>query len=411
MIQPSKSRKRRLHSASALVLLLTVQCLAGCYAPLHSPGIRASSLPDEYRVPAKTLSPELNYAMLTRRVPPHYLLGPGDFVRVEIADLTPVQRLPPPDPAVEMRAVNAFSHVAETQLTPQGDVLLPLVGAVRIKQLSLTDAQSKIASAYADGFIKNPKVAVTLAREGATRVMVIGGVARPNLYELPKYKDDIAHALTVAGGIVEEGVVQIERHRRVALDAPTGNLPPLPPGAGESEVHQQWRYDVLRIPLRCPPMIAPEEAQLQDGDVVIVRSCPEEVFFVVGKLSPTSFVRFTVGREDRDLGNGFVLPPDRDVDVVTAVAMAGYIDPIDSPTTVTVHRTRPDGSPLLIHVDLIAARYDRRENIMVQAGDIIYLNPDSAWWFRRTFDRVIPVLITSPYTAAMDRLINPNGGR
>ena len=121
------------------------------------------------------------------------------------------------------------------------------------------------------------------------------------------------------------------------------------------------------------------------------------LLFVLGKLSSTNFVRFSLGRENRDLGTGFILPRDRDVDVVTAVAMAGYIDPIDSPTTVTVQRTLFDGQPMLIRVDLIAARFDRKENIMVQAGDIIYLNPDAQWWFRRTFDRIIPELILFPY--------------
>ena len=95
------------------------------------------------------------------------------------------------------------------------------------------------------------------------------------------------------------------------------------------------------------------------------------------------------------------MPKDREIDVVTAVAMAGYIDPIDSPTTVTVHRVMPDGNPMLIHVDLIKARYDRRETIFVQAGDIIYLNPDAHWWFRRTFDKVVDDLILLPYGAAV----------
>jgi hypothetical protein len=96
-----------------------------------------------------------------------------------------------------------------------------------------------------------------------------------------------------------------------------------------------------------------------------------------------------------------VLPRDREVDVVTAVAMAGYIDPIDSPTTVTVHRRLPDGQPLLIRVDLIKARYDYRETVLVQAGDIIYLNPDLPWWLRRTFDRVVPELIIEAYRRAL----------
>ena len=69
--------------------------------------------------------------------------------------------------------------------------------------------------------------------------------------------------------------------------------------------------------------------------------------------------------------------------------MAGYIDPIESPTTVTVHRLLPDRSPLLIRVDLLAARCDPQETVMVQSGDIIYLNPDLWWYSRRTWDRII----------------------
>jgi hypothetical protein len=95
-----------------------------------------------------------------------------------------------------------------------------------------------------------------------------------------------------------------------------------------------------------------------------------------------------------------MLPENRDIDVVGAVAMAGYIDPINSPTTVTVHRTLPDGSPMLIHVDLIKARFDRNETVFIEAGDIVYLNPDADWWSRRTFDRVIVDLILAPYRVA-----------
>jgi hypothetical protein len=54
------------------------------------------------------------------------------------------------------------------------------------------------------------------------------------------------------------------------------------------------------------------------------------------------------------------------------------------------------------------ARYSWQENIYVQPGDIIYLNPDPAWWWRRTFDRVLPELLTAPYREAMGRWINPN---
>lgn len=139
--------------------------------------------------------------------------------------------------------------------------------------------------------------------------------------------------------------------------------------------------------------LTPEDITLQQGDVVVVPRRAKEVFWVVGQLNFNLSARFSLRSDDRDLGNGFNLPHDRDIDVVTGVAMAGYIDPIDSPTTVTVHRNQPNGPPLLIIVDLIKARYDERETVLLQPGDIIYINPDWQWWTRRQWDRIFPNLI------------------
>ena len=147
---------------------------------------------------------------------------------------------------------------------------------------------------------------------------------------------------------------------------------------------------IVRIPLRGDNQrIAPADVTLNPGDVVVIPQKTDKVFYVVGPLSQQNRLRFSVGDRDRQIGNGLLLPDDREVDVVTAVAMAGYIDPIESPTTVTVHRSRPGRSPLLIRVDLLAAREDAKETVMVQAGDIIYLNPDAWWYGRRITDRVI----------------------
>jgi hypothetical protein len=148
---------------------------------------------------------------------------------------------------------------------------------------------------------------------------------------------------------------------------------------------------IVRIPLRGadPSWLNSDLVSLGPGDVVVVPPRTQQVFFVVGKLSEVNRTRFTVGDRDREIGNGFVLPPDREIDVVTAVAMAGYIDPIESPTTVTVHRVQPDGQPLLVRVDLMRARVDSHENLLIQPGDIVYLNPDCWWYSRRLFDRVI----------------------
>jgi polysaccharide export outer membrane protein len=378
----------------ALVLLLP---FAGCWAPLVSHGVPARSLSDNFRIPHRTGGRPLNYSQLTTSPPPDYLLGPQDVLEVTV-------------PGLFERTV---VHSIPVRVMANGEVYLPMVGAVPVGGMNLVGAQAAIERAYANGFLHEPRVTVSLLEKSTVTVLVLGKVKQPGMHELPKYQNDVGHAVAAAQGLAEDAADVIEVHRRSALPEPLpGQVARLPAPSGHTHFPGPGgpgQFDCLcetdapgsvqTIPLRGPHVAAlgPEDVRLQSGDVVVVPSRRHEVFYVVGKLNQTNTVRFTVGDRDRELGAGFVLPRDREIDVVTAVAMAGYIDPIDSPTTVTVHRVMPDGSPLLVHVDLIAARYDPKETILVAPGDIIYLNPDAHWWMRRTFDRVVGRMLTLPY--------------
>ncbi|MBW3539723.1 MAG: polysaccharide biosynthesis/export family protein [Planctomycetes bacterium] len=416
----------------------------GCWAPLHHHGIPARDLPEEYHMPCRSAAPRLNYADLTVDAPEGYLVSSGDVLEVTVPDLFRGAELRP----------------LRVQVLGNGEVQLPLIGAVKIGGLTLPAARDAINAAYADGIFVDPKVSLIVAQRAAVNVVVLGLVNHPGVYPLARGENDVGHALAAAGGLALDAGDVIEVHRRIPDDAEYRRLlpalppPPLPdvpglpeppglkeklapeydPQSGEAapaEVEQavalvETGMDeacnkmVLEIPLRGPspriytaegvierPVALPEDVTLAPGDVVVVPRRVDEVFYVVGPLSSANFVRFSVRDQDREVGGGFLLPPNRDIDVVTAVAMAGYIDPITSPTTVTVHRQTLDGRPLLITVDLIAARYDQRENVYVQPGDIIYLNPDFPWYFRRIFDRIVDDLIRIPYDFGMGRAISP----
>ena len=427
--------------ASLLAILSVVLPFAtGCWAPLHSPGIPAASLPDSYRIPIRTAGPPLNFSSLTIPPPEDYILGPNDMLEVVIHGLYP---------GGDIRPVRA-------QVMASGEVHLPVVGGIKVAGMNLMQAHVAITKAYADGFIKDPRTNVYLMERSTTSVLVLGEVAKPGNYHLPKYENDVAHAIAMAGGLSEDAGREIQVHRRVShgtADDQTALLEQLladEPGAvirlpepkrkdqaepeeiessepvvkAATEPGEQPEPEVLpdpepvfvddpdpdpkrivTIPLHghASEPLHPEDIVLNSGDVVVVPSRRHELFYVVGPLSPTNFVRFTVGGLERDLGVGLGLPRDREIDVVTAVVMAGYIHPIESPTTVTLQRKQPDGTPMLIHVDLMKARSDPQETVLVQAGDIIYLNPDLPWWTRRTLDRVVDSLITIPYA----RWINP----
>lgn len=426
-------RRTEVKPAGRLLVTIVALALSGCYVPLRSPSIPACQLDDSYRMPNRGAATQLNFASLTLPPSPDYILGPDDTLEITVSGLFE---------GPEIRPLRA-------RIMSDNTVTLPLVGDVRIGGMNLSQAQQAITNAYADGFLVNPRVGVELVEKATVEVAVLGEVTNPGVYPLPRYQNDVAHALALAGGLSELAADVVEVHRRVE-----GGSGAMNPGESASlngvfhdgVIRHHHHHDgvvqevglqeppsrldskvIVRIPLKQRPLdvvgetgdgstvvpasLTVDDVKINPGDVVVVPKQRDEVFFVVGPLRREGALAFSIRDRDRRLGNAFLLPPDRDVDVVTAVAMAGYIDPIDSPSTVTVHRQVPGGPPLLIGVDLIAARYDWNENVYIQPGDIVYLNPDAAWWFRRTFDRVVPELITIPYAEGMIRAINPDSVR
>lgn len=409
---PSARGKRA--TGWGLVISACLAASSGCWAPLHYRGIPADSLSDAYRTPWRTAREPVNYACLSIGGRGDYILGPGDILEVNVNGLYPGDQ----------------AHPVRAQVLESGDVTLPVVGAVQVGGMNIGQANVAITAAFADGFIKDSRVNVTVAEKATTGVVVLGAVEKPGVYPLSKNECDVAHALAAAGGLHEDAGDVVEIHRRItaaqlanaqvlqqlqageggavrlkesgpeqvppgeAIPTPAqqptaGNLPSLPAlGGGMCD------GAIVKIPLRGFPcqQLGPDAIALRPGDVLVVPHRTVEVFYVVGKLSTNNTVRFSLNVKEREIGAGFVLPANREIDVVSAVAMAGYIDPIDSPTTVTVQRTAPDGTPMLILVDLIKARYDRRATVLIQPGDIVYLNPDLAWWGRRTIDTLIKSL-------------------
>ncbi len=405
--------------AVTLIGFLSLILTTGCYVPLRSPAIPASCLSDSFRTPTRSSGTTLNLASLAVPGPADYILGPNDTLQVDVAGLS--------NPGQNERVRPMLATIMAN-----GKVRLPLVGEVEVGGMNLSQAQEAIDDAYVDrGVLVSPKTTVSLEEAASFNIPIIGEVTSPGVHALRRHENDLPHAIALAGGLTPYSAEIIEVHRCVSASdlagepspqGPDGELFPAP-GPDRDLLQQPLDAQpnmVLRIPLRGGRPVIVDENQmllqeyvsvadlaLRPDDVVVVPRQPDEVFFVVGLLNRNNVVNFRVSDLDRQLGNAFLMPKDRDIDVVTAVAMAGYIHPIESPSTVTVQRSVPGAPPMLIHVDLIAARYQWKENVYVQPGDIIYLNPDGPWWWRRTFDRVVPDLITRPWGEASLRWINP----
>lgn len=106
-------------------------------------------------------------------------LGPNDVVRVGVYGQ--------PD-----------LGTAGTRVDMEGNLSLPLVGAVQVAGLSTSAAREAVAAAYTR-FVVEPRVDLSVVTHGARRVYVYGEVARPGALELDR-PINVMQALALAGG-------------------------------------------------------------------------------------------------------------------------------------------------------------------------------------------------------------------
>ena len=84
---------------------------------------------------------------------------------------------------------------------PDGDISVPLAGRIKAGGRTTLQLAADIVSALST-YMKNPSVTVNVAQYRKTRVVVLGQVARPGVYELPGDAGAIA-AIATAGGLTD----------------------------------------------------------------------------------------------------------------------------------------------------------------------------------------------------------------
>jgi polysaccharide export outer membrane protein len=267
---------------------------------------------------------------------------------------------------LEVTIVTDFGSVKNTttpvRVDRDGTGNVPLIGQVALAGLELDEAEQRIAAdGIARGVFQRPHVTVTMKRQRMNRVTVIGAVEEPGVYELPRSASSLLAALVEAGGLSEEAAREVEIRRPVAR-APW-NLPGGAPLSGDG-VHLAGHETPVAAP---PPRItrvnlatAAAEGNgghyLDDGDVVLVRKKVPKPFYVIGLV--------------RNPGE-FDLPPNQDIKVLDAVALAGDRS-MQIADKVFVIRQVPDREqPVVIQTSIRAAKRDARSNVRLAPGDIV----------------------------------------
>ncbi|MAT68718.1 MAG: hypothetical protein CMJ58_04270 [Planctomycetaceae bacterium] len=411
---PARSRSRLAVLACACVGLLSAGC-AAVTNPVAN-GIPVRILPEELKAESREGFERIPLTALRQPPAEEYLLGPGDTLGVYVEGILGEAETAPPVNLPEQPELPP-SIGYPFPIRNDGTISLPYVGSVNVNGLTVEQAEQKVIDTYLQQQIlraEDQRILVSLLRSRTVRVLVLredspsgqvqlqnqsllglgtttttiggGGRATGDVIELPAYQNDLLSALARTGGLPGLESNQVVVIQRGYWDGTQGGE--VGSAAGLREVgSQDGEPRTIRIPLETRPgaplPFDPRDVILQTGDIISIESRDPQ-FYYTGGLIPSG---------------EYPLPNNYDLTVVEAVLKArgpllngginsnnlngaivgaGIGNP--SPNLVSVLRKTPNGGQVMIRVDLDEALRDPRQNLIVQADDVLILQetPDQS---------------------------------
>ena len=323
-----------------LVALLAALAGSGCrQGQLY----KAGSLPREFMAPRTASLQNVDLSRLARATGNNAVIYPGDVVEITIATGVELEK-----PLGTKARVGA-----------DGNVTVPLVGAVQIAGLEFNQAEQLIrAESIRRGQFVDPNVTVILDNRKSNRVTVVGAVEKPGTYELPTSSTDVLGAIVQAGGLSKDAGTIIElRHPATANPAsaaqrgPDGNVVLAAYDGAQSQISPP-RTEQIDL----EQAHGGESLVVEDGATVMVMKKPKRFIHVIG----------LVKKADQ-----FELPDDQELRLLDAVALAGGRT-IEIADKIHIVRQLPDRvEPVVIEASFREAKQNGTANIRLAAGDVV----------------------------------------
>ena len=88
----------------------------------------------------------------------------------------------------------------EVRVNSNGQISLPLIGAVMAGGRTIPELEGELARKYSDGYLQKPQVSVFVKEFTSQRVTLEGAIAKPGIYPITG-KTTLLQAIALAGGI------------------------------------------------------------------------------------------------------------------------------------------------------------------------------------------------------------------
>lgn len=321
------------YALASLCLSIILMGSVGCQSVAN---FKAANLPDDLRALAETDSESIDLSQIASRSINENVIYPGDVLEIAISS------------GIEQAA----SPAIPIRVDDRGQINVPLVGDVRVADLSLTDAERMIHEASVQREIyRNPHVSVLMRERRTIKVRVLGEVSTPGVYRLPAAGSDLLAAIVAAGGLsAKAGTIVEVRHPTQNNQASHGVR------LATFEQIDGQPTQTVQLDLREASTLPTNQLVVGDGSVVMVMPKKERSISILGLV--------------RKPGN-YDLPADENLRLLDGLALAGDRT-LSVANRVRVIRQKPDDEdPVIIAVNVRQAKKNGKENLLLAPGDTV----------------------------------------
>ncbi|WP_419807109.1 polysaccharide biosynthesis/export family protein [Terriglobus sp.] len=275
-------------------------------------------------------------ATLQRREAPsaEYSLGPGDQVRIMVADVDNL-----PDRPI--------------RIDPVGQIDLPLVGTVQAAGLTPEQLRAALQTKFAK-YVTDPQVTVNVAEYESRPVSVLGSVTHAGVYQMtsPKHLVDV---LSLAGGTAPDAGATVV----VTRQTDRGSL-----SVAGLQTEKSGSSSIVHISLNALT------SGSRPSDNILIQ--PDDVITV-----PKAEVIYVLGNVRR--AGGFSLASHPSMTVLQAVTLAEGFTPNAAASHARILRKVEENAPAKeIKVDASRILAGKEPDQPLFANDILFI-PNSAW--------------------------------
>lgn len=339
-------------SAARIVVVCLLMCFfAGCasdrYHPVQLPMEFVASTPEN----AQTVD-------LTRLAAPansSEFIDSGDVVEITIS-----AGLSKDD-----------TYTFPVRINNDGTAILHEIGSVQLAGLELESAEAAIAAAAVKrGLYRSPQITITMKRQRANRITVVGAVKAQGTYFIPRGQSNLLAALVAAGGLTADAGTDVEI-RNPGLRTPSNQMnDPIAantpqgvqaaghstgPGSASSPVSYSSPTST-RINLASFVESGVSELTIDDGSIVMVEKLDPKAVHVLGVVKKAGRYDFPIGEEFR---------------VLDAISLAGGVSSPVANKVFVIRRVDGYAEPVVVEVSIREAKRNGEVDLLLSPGDVV----------------------------------------